>query len=118
MTDTTGRWRLIVGVSALVAAAIVGLVGYLKLSLEPSLNHQLPYLASSGMALILLSAVGVSLVVTDQLRTDDARTQELAAAIERLAEALASSIERPARREPPGSPSSGSPRDATLPSPD
>lgn len=100
MTDTTGRWRLVVGVAALAAAAIVGLVGYLKLSLEPSLNHQLPYLASAGMALVFLSAVGVSLVVTDQLRTDDARTQELAAAIERLADALAPGIERPARREP------------------
>ena len=106
MLDTTGRWRLVVGVSALVAAAVVGLVGYLKLSLEPSLNHQIPYLASAGMALILLSAIGVSLVVTDQLRTDDARTQELAAAIERLADALAPGIERPARREPAG-PSSG-----------
>jgi hypothetical protein len=101
MTDTTGRWRLVVGISALAAAAVVGLVGYLKLSLEPSLNHQLPYLASAGMALIFLSAVGVSLVVSDQLRTDDARTQELAAAIERLADALAPGIERPARREPP-----------------
>jgi hypothetical protein len=100
MTDTTGRWRLVVGVAALAAAAVVGLVGYLKLSLEPSLNHQLPYLASAGMALVFLSAVGVSLVVTDQLRTDDARTQELAAAIERLADALAPGIERPARREP------------------
>ena len=96
MTDTTGRWRLVVGVSAaLAAAAVVGLVGYLKLSLEPSLNHQLPYLASAGMALILLSAIGVSLVVTDQLRTDDARTQELAAAIERLADALAPASNAP-----------------------
>jgi hypothetical protein len=101
VTDTTGRWRLVVGVACLAAAAVVGIVGYLKLSLEPSLNHQLPYLASAGMALVLLSAVGVSLVVTDQLRTDDLHTQELTAAIERLADALAPDIERPARREPP-----------------
>jgi hypothetical protein len=118
MIDTRGRWRLVVGVSALAAAAIVGLVGYLKLSLESSLNHQLPYLASSGMALIVLSAIGVSLVVTDQLRTDDARTQELAAAVERLADALASTIERPARREPPASASGESPGDARVGPPD
>jgi hypothetical protein len=100
MTDTTSRWRLFAGVASLVAAAIVGLVGYLKLSLETSLNHQLPYLASAGMALIVLSAVGVALVVTDQLRSDDLRMQELAVAIQRLADALAPEIERPARREP------------------
>ena len=99
MIESTGHWRLFLGVASLVAAAVVGVVGYLKLSLEPSLNHQLPYLASAGMALVFLSAVGASLVVTDQLRTDDARTQELAAAIQRLADALAPDIERPARRE-------------------
>ena len=98
MTDTTGRWRLVVGVACIIAAAVVGIVGYLKLSLEPSLNHQLPYLASAGMALVLLSAVGVSLIVTDQLRVDDLRMQELSNAIERLANALAPDVERPARR--------------------
>jgi hypothetical protein len=98
VTNTTGRWRLVVGVASLAAAAVVGLVGYLRLSLEPSLNHQLPYLASAGMALVLLSAIGVAFVVTDQLRADDARTEELAAAIQRLADALAPDIERPARR--------------------
>ena len=97
MSDTTGRWRLIVGVAALVAAAIVGLVGYLKLSLEPSLNHQLPYLASAGMALVLLSAVGVCLVVTDQLRTDDARTQELAAATPKACQQTARSSQSESR---------------------
>jgi len=102
MSDSNSRWRLFIGVATLAAAAVVGLVGYLKLSLEPSLNHQLPYLASAGMTLILLSAIGASLVVADQLHTDNARTQELAIAIQRLADALAPDIERPARREPLG----------------
>jgi len=105
VTDTTRRWRLVVGLACLVAAAIVGLVGYLKLSLEPSLNHQLPYLASAGMALVVLSVLGAALVVADQLHTDDRRMQELAEAIERLADALAPGIERPARRDPSGEPS-------------
>ena len=86
------------GSRRLVAAAIVGIVGYLKLSLEPSLNHQLPYLASAGMALILLSVIGASLIVTDQLHADDTRMEELAAAIERLADSVAADVERPARR--------------------
>ncbi|HEY7137720.1 MAG TPA: hypothetical protein VIB48_21885 [Acidimicrobiia bacterium] len=102
MTDTTRRWRLVLGLACIAAAAIVGVVGYLRLSVEPSLNHQLPYLASSGMALILLSVLGAALVVADQLQTDDARMQELATSIERLAEALAPGIERPARRDAPG----------------
>ncbi len=101
MTHTTRRWRLVVGLTCIAAAAVVGLVGYLKLSLEPSLNHQLPYLASAGMALVVLCALGGSLVVADQLHTDDARMEELATAIQRLADALATGVERPARREPP-----------------
>jgi hypothetical protein len=97
MTDTS-RWRLACGVVALAAAAVLGIVGYLKLSLEPSLNHQLPYLASAGMAVIVLSAIGVCLIITDQLHTDDARIEELTVAIERLADVLGSDVERPARR--------------------
>ena len=41
-------------------AAVVRLYDATELSLEPSLNHQLPYLASAGMALVLLSAIGVA----------------------------------------------------------
>lgn len=100
MTETPSHWRLALGIASLVVAAIVGIVGYMKLSLEPSLNHQLPYLASAGMALVFFSAVGASLIVSDQLQTDDARMRELAAAIDRLAEVLGPDIERAPRREP------------------
>lgn len=95
----TRRWRLVTGLACIAAAAIIGIVGYMKLSLESSLNHQLPYLASAGMALILLSIFGASLVIADQLRADDTRMAELASAIERLADSLAPGIERPARRD-------------------
>lgn len=100
MNTTTRRWRMVVGICCFVAAAVVALVGYLKLSLEPLLNHQLPYLASAGFATVVLSVLGASLIVADHLHTDDARTEELTAAIQQLAEALASDIERPARRAP------------------
>lgn len=93
------RWRLIAGVISLAAAAIVGIVGYLRLSLEPAVNRQIPYLASAGMALVLLAAIGASLIVAEQLRADDKRLDELEAAVRQLAESLAPSIEAPARRE-------------------
>ncbi|MFN8036827.1 MAG: hypothetical protein U0V73_12910 [Acidimicrobiia bacterium] len=97
MNAPVRHWRLAVGVASIVAAAVIGVVGYLKLSLEPSLNHQLPYLASAGMALILLSVLGASLLITDQLSGDEARMEELAAAIERLADTIAADVERPPR---------------------
>jgi hypothetical protein len=83
MRDSTGHWRIIAGIAALIAAAVVGLVGYLKLSLEPSLNHQIPYLASAGMALVVLCTIGGCLIVSDVIRSDSLRTEELAPGRER-----------------------------------
>ena len=101
MTRQQRRWRLILGVVFIAAAAIVGVVGYLKLSLEPAVNRQIPYLASAGMALVVLSAIGGSLLVAEQLRSDDDRLDELEAAMRQLADALAPTIEAPARRAGP-----------------
>ena len=52
------NWRFWLGVACLAAAAVVGIVGYLQLSDEPLVNHQIPYLASAGMALVVLSVLG------------------------------------------------------------
>ena len=101
VTRTQRRWRLILGVVCIAAAAAVGVIGYLKLSLEPAVNRQIPYLASAGMALVVLSAVGGSLLVAEQLRGDDERLDELEAAVRHLADALAPMVEAPARRTPP-----------------
>ena len=101
VTQSQRRWRLILGVACITAAAIVGVIGYLKLSLEPAVNRQIPYLASAGMALVVLSAVGGSLLVAEQLRGDDQRLDELEAAVRHLADALAPTVEAPARRTPP-----------------
>ena len=100
VTQSQRRWRLILGVACITAAAIVGVIGYLKLSLEPAVNRQIPYLASAGMALVVLSAVGGSLLVAEQLRGDDQRLDELEAAVRHLADALAPTVEAPARRAP------------------
>jgi hypothetical protein len=106
LTRQERRWRLILGVVFLAAAAVVGVVGYLKLSLEPAVNRQIPYLASAGMALVVLAVIGGSLLVAEQLRSDDDRLDELEAAMRQLAEAIAPSIEAPARRAEPTDPTS------------
>lgn len=100
MSDSR-RNRLYTGVGLLALAAIVGLVGYLKLSIEPDVNRQIPYLASAGMALVLLSAAGGALIVGEQLRADDRRIEELEAAVLALSGVLSPTIEAPARRADP-----------------
>lgn len=100
VTDSTRRWRLVAGFACLAVAAIVGIVGYLKLSLEPQVNRQIPYLASAGMALVVLSALGGSLVVGEQLKADTRRIEQLEDAVARLAEIVAPEVEQPARRAP------------------
>lgn len=90
-------WRFLLGVASLAAAAVVGIVGYLKLSVEPAVNRQLPYLASSGLALVLLAAIGGCLLVAEQVRADERRIEALESAIRALADALAPSIEAPPR---------------------
>jgi hypothetical protein len=87
------RARLLAGIGCLVLAAVVGLVGYLKLSLEPDVNRQIPYLASAGMALVLLSAVGGAFLVGEQMRTDEERIEELEAAVEQLAALVGPAVE-------------------------
>jgi hypothetical protein len=93
------RWRFLAAIGCLAVAAIVGIVGYLKLSLEPAVNRQIPYLASAGMAVVLFAAVGGSLLVAEQMRSDDARIEQLEEAVRRLADAVAPAVEAPARRK-------------------
>jgi hypothetical protein len=91
------RARLIAGFACLALAAIVGLVGYLKLSLETDVNRQIPYMASAGMALVLLAAAGGAFIVGEQMRTDEKRIDELEAAVQQLAAMVAPTVEAPAR---------------------
>jgi hypothetical protein len=93
------RNRLLAGLGCFAAAGIVAIVGYLKISIEPELNRQIPYLASAGMLLVILVVLGGSLLVGEQLRTDAERIDELEAAITRLTAEVEPLIERPARRK-------------------
>lgn len=94
------RWRLLSGAGLLLLSALVGLVGWLKLSDEPLLNRQVPYFASTGIAVMILAIAGGALLVAEQMRTDDRRLDELEDAVRSLAEAVAPAIENPARLRP------------------
>jgi outer membrane murein-binding lipoprotein Lpp len=97
MLDPRRRWRLLTGVACLAFAGLIGLVGWLKLSDEPAVNRQIPYLASAGMALVVFAAIGGSLLVADQLRSDAERIDELEDAVRRLSATLEPIVESPPR---------------------
>ena len=97
MLDPRRRWRLLTGIGCLALAGLIGLVGWLKLSDEPAVNRQIPYLASAGMALVVFAAIGGSLLVADQLRSDADRIDELEEAVRRLSTTLEPIVESPPR---------------------
>lgn len=89
--------RLLLAAAAVTAAVVVAVIGWYNLAGEPQLNRQIPYLASAGMAVLILSAVGGALIVADRLDTRDRRVLDLEAALRRLAHAVAPLIEAPPR---------------------
>lgn len=91
--------RLPIALGTLLAAAVVAVVGWYKLSGQPQLNQQIPYLASAGLAVVILAAIGGSLLVAEQLRGDERRMEELEEAVRSLAATLSPLIEAPARRQ-------------------
>ena len=97
-TVNTHRTRLWIGMGVLAAAAVVGGVGWYRLSGEPLLNRQIPFLASAGILVVLLSVLGGSLIIAEQLRGDQNRIGELEDAVRALTEALSPMVEQPARR--------------------
>ncbi|MEO6206200.1 MAG: hypothetical protein ABIO67_12600 [Mycobacteriales bacterium] len=99
-TVNATRTRLWIGLSVIGLAAVIGGFGWYQISGEPLLNRQIPFLASTGIVVVLLSALGGSLIVAEQLRGDQSRITELEDAVRTLTEALAPSIELPARRTP------------------
>ncbi|MGZ6792350.1 MAG: hypothetical protein ACXVFV_05310, partial [Mycobacteriales bacterium] len=80
-TVTTHRTRLWTGLGVLALAAVVGGVGWYRLSGEPLLNRQIPFLASAGVLVVLLSVLGGSLIIAEQLRGDQHRIGELEDAV-------------------------------------
>lgn len=97
-TVKTTRTRLWAGLATIAAAAVVGGIGWYRISGEPLLNRQIPFLASAGIAVVVLAVLGGALVVAEQLRADQDRIGELESAVRALTEALAPVVENPARR--------------------
>jgi hypothetical protein len=97
-TVTTHRTRLWTGLAVLAAAALVGGIGCYRVAGEPLLNRQIPFLASAGIVVVLLSVLGGSLIIAEQLRSDQTRMSDLEEAVRSLTEALAPRIEEPPRR--------------------
>ena len=93
----TPRTRLWAGLSVLGLAALAAGIGWYRISGEPLLNRQIPFLASTGLVVVVLSVLGGSLIVSEQLRGDQTRLQELESAVRDLTEALAPLVELPPR---------------------
>jgi len=93
----TGRARMKAGVVLLAAAAIVGIMGYVKISVETAVAVQLVYLASAGFGVIILAVAGGALLVAEQLRTDEARVRQLEDALAGLGDRLAGFVAEPPR---------------------
>jgi hypothetical protein len=97
-TVRTQRTRLWAGLAVIAAAAVVGGIGWYRISGEPLLNRQIPFLASAGIAVVVLAVLGGALVVAEQLRSDQHRLGELESAVRALTERLSPLVEQPARR--------------------
>jgi hypothetical protein len=91
------RWRLIAGATLIAAAVAVAIAGYMKISLEPIIGRQVPYLASAGLATLILVVTGGSFLMADQIRAEDERVDEIERSLERLAEMVGPSLEAPPR---------------------
>jgi hypothetical protein len=95
--EATKRWRLLGGLGLLAAAAVVGVVGYLKISLETQVAVQIVYLASAGFAVLVLAVAGGALLVAEQLRADERRLREVEDALVNLAGQVQPLVSEPPR---------------------
>ncbi|MDX1510627.1 MAG: hypothetical protein R3249_04730 [Nitriliruptorales bacterium] len=93
----TKRWRILTGVALLSLAAVAGLIGWLKISLETQVAVQVVYMASAGFFVVVLAVAGGSLLVAEQLRADEKRISEIEQALLMLASNVRDGVEDPAR---------------------
>ena len=105
----TRRWRLFAGIGLLLLAAVVGLIGWYKVSEEPALNFEMSVMFSAGVTAMILAVAGGALLVAEQMRTDDTRLDDMEDAIRSLVLAMAPAIERPARLREEGEPEAAAP---------
>lgn len=101
MNDRWSRWGAFAAMLSFGVGVAAAVVGYLRLSLEPAVSRQLPYLASAGMTVILCATLGTALLVASRIAARSAEVAELREAVQHLAEVLRDRIERPPRRDGP-----------------
>lgn len=89
----------------ILAGAIAGVIGWVGVSGRDLEALQLPYLASGGVAAIVLTAVGAALLISSDVRADreragrlEAQVLELQEMVRDLAERLDSAPGRTSRR--------------------
>jgi hypothetical protein len=95
--DRTRKLRNALGIVLLGVSGVIGIIGYLRISVETLVPVQVVYLASAGFGVVVFGIAGGSLLIAETLRSDESRVRELEAAITTLAQHVAGSVQDPPR---------------------
>ncbi|MFT6942328.1 MAG: hypothetical protein ACJA2F_000510 [Nitriliruptoraceae bacterium] len=95
--DRTRKLRNALGIMLLGVSGVIGVIGYLRISVETLVPVQVVYLASAGFGVVVFGIAGGSLLIAETLRSDESRVRELEAAITTLAQHVAGSVQDPPR---------------------
>lgn len=80
----------------LVAVGFIALIyGWWKISKEPIVSFQIPYLVSGGIGGVLLVGIGSVLILTHHMRLDNRRLEVVEEMVAELRDALLVEVERP-----------------------
>lgn len=97
--------RQALGWLLILAGAVAGLIGWIGVSGRDVEALQLPFLASGGVAALLLTAVGAALLISSDVRSEreragrlEAQVLELQDLVRDLSERLETSAKPPRRR--------------------
>lgn len=71
------RWRLVAGWSLVLLGAVAALLGWVGVSGKDLEALQLPYLASGGVGALVFTGVGVTLLLSNDLRADRERLSRI-----------------------------------------
>jgi hypothetical protein len=92
--------RQIVAWALIVAGAVAGLIGWIGVSGRDLEALQLPYLASGGVAALVLTGIGAALLISSDVRADRERQGRLEAQVlelQDLVRELSDRLEPPSR---------------------
>ena len=93
--------RQALGWLLIAAGAVAGLIGWIGVSGRDVEALQLPFLASGGVAALLLTAVGAALLISSDVRAERERAGRLEAQVlelQDLVRELSERLEQPAAR--------------------